>query len=52
MCWFCMGPDAHGLRAEAIEDEEEEEEEAPPPVQETGAPTASSAARATSMSSE
>ncbi len=49
MCWFCMGPDAQGLRAEAIEDEEEE---APEPVQETGAPTASSAARATSMSSE
>lgn len=50
MCWFCMGPDAQlGLRADAIEDEEEE---APPPVQETGAPTASSAARATSMSSE
>ncbi len=52
MCWFCMGPDAQlGLRADAIEDEDEEEE-APPPVQETGAPTASSAARATSMSSE
>lgn len=50
MCWFCMGPDAQlGLRADAIEDEEEE---APAPVQETGAPTASSAARATSMSSE
>lgn len=49
MCWFCMGSDAQlGLRADAIE----EEEEAPPPVQETGAPTASSAARATSMSSE
>lgn len=51
MCWFCMGPDAQlGLRADAIEDEEEEAP--PPPVQETGAPTASSAARATSMSSE
>lgn len=48
MCWFCMGPDAHGLRAEAIEDEEE----VAPEPQETGAPTASSAARATSMSSE
>lgn len=50
MCWFCMGPDAQlGLRAEAIEDEEEE---VAPETQETGAPTASSAARATSMSSE
>lgn len=49
MCWFCMGPDAQlGFHAEIVEDEEEEA----PPVQETGAPTASSAARATSMSSE
>ncbi|SFK23090.1 hypothetical protein SAMN02745775_101659 [Falsiroseomonas stagni DSM 19981] len=48
MCWFCMGPDAQlGFHAEIVEEDEEEA-----PVQETGAPTASSPARATSMSSE
>lgn len=48
MCWICAARGAQfGLHAEPVEEEEEEA-----PVQETGAPTASSPARATSMSSE
>jgi hypothetical protein len=54
MCWFCAIR-SRQFAAEAPEEEEEIEApatETPAEPQVTGAPTASSAARATSMSSE